>query len=181
MTTINDIWDAYEAATGQWRGCNWSTHYGSLSLDLDGISSGQAQRTADHWRALAGDELTHSEVTACEEATLVDMALHLKLRGAVAYGGEDQHSGLEVCGNQARRFCAETLTSEWEHAVDWLGEIESDARWAEDEAREAVRAAEDGDWEHALGHAHQACSIESGYDAPRPWEKLERVVEKAAR
>jgi hypothetical protein len=181
MTTINDIWDAYEKATGQWRGCNWLTHYGRLGLDLNGISSSQAQGTADHWRALAGDKLIPGEVTAGEEATLVSMALHLKLGGAPAYGAEDQRCGPEVRGNRVRRFCAEILTNEWENAVDWLGEIESDARRAEEEAQKAVRAAEDGKWEYALGHAHQACSIESGYDAPRPWQKLEQVIEMVAR
>jgi hypothetical protein len=62
-----------------------------------------------------------------------------------------------------------------------LEEIETDARWAADEAQEAVRAAEDGNWGHALEHAREACLIESGYDAPRPWARLERAIKRAAR
>ena len=39
MTTINDVWAAYAEAKGRWTGCNWPTHYGSLGLDLDSVSS----------------------------------------------------------------------------------------------------------------------------------------------
>jgi hypothetical protein len=62
----------------------------------------------------------------------------------------------------------------------WLEEVESDAHWADREALEAVRAAEDGDWWQALAHASQACSIESGYDTPRRWRRLKRAIEEAA-
>ena len=181
MTTINDVWTAYEGATGQWTGCNWSTHYGSFGLELDGVSSRQAHQAADRWQAIAAGKVAYDDITAGEELSLVDMALHLRLGGMVLSLGEDGGCRLEVCGNPARRFCAEILTREWEFAAGWLEEIESDARWAEDEAQEAVRAAEDGDWEQALRHAHQACSIESGYNDPRPWQRLERAIKKAAK
>jgi hypothetical protein len=49
---------------------------------------------------------------------------------------------------------------------------------AEDAA--SAPAAEDGDWGRAAGHACRACSIESGYEDPRPWTRLKRVIEKAA-
>jgi hypothetical protein len=63
----------------------------------------------------------------------------------------------------------------------WLKEIESDARWADQEAQQAVSSAEDGAWENALSHASQACMIECGYNAPRPWRFLKQVIEKLAR
>jgi hypothetical protein len=181
MTTINDVWVAYEEAQGRWSGCNWPTHYGSLGLDLDGISSSQAHQAAERWRAIGTDEVAGDEVTAGEENSLVDMALHLRLGRGVVCGGAGRDGGLLVCGSPAIRFCAEVLAREWEFAAYWLEEIESDARWAEDEAHEAVRAAEDGDWGHALGHARQACAIESGYDDPCPWARLKRAIEGAAR
>jgi hypothetical protein len=168
MATLNDVWDAYEEAQGCWSGCDWPTHYGTLGLDLDGVSSSQAHQAAGRWRAIATDEAAGDEVTAGEETSLVDMARHLRLgRGMVCLGaGPD--GGLLVCGSPAVRRCAEALAGEWQFAAHWLEEIESDARWAEEEAQEAVRAAEDADWGHALGHARQACLIESGYDAPVP-------------
>jgi hypothetical protein len=184
MTSINDVWAAYEEATGQWTGCNWPAHFGSLGLDSDGVSSSQAQCTGDRWRAIAAGKVVYDEITTGEEATLVDMALHQRLRSAVVCLsdlGEDQSFHLEVCGHPARRFCAEILAREWEFVAYWLEAIEADARWAEEEAKEAVRAAEDGDWNHALQHAHQACLLESGYNAPRPWRRLQRMIEKAAR
>jgi hypothetical protein len=180
MVTMNDIWRAYEAATGQWRGCTWPTHYGSLGLDLDRVSSSQARCKADRWRGIAGEEVADNEITAGEEASLVDMGLHLRLRSAVICQVEDQESHLEVCGNPARRFCAELLAREWEFAANWLEEIESDARWASQEAQEAVSAAECEDWQHALEHAGQACQIESEYNDCRPWRQLKQVIEKAA-
>jgi hypothetical protein len=180
MTTMNDVRTTYDNAAGRWTGCNWPTRYGSLGLDLGGVSPRQAHRRAARWRALAADEGTGEGTTAGEEALLVDAALHLRLRVAMTcpVGSEGCH--LEVCGNPARRFCAEILAREWEFASVWLEEIESDAHWADQEAEEAVRAAEDGDWRQAFAHASQACSIESGYDTPRRWRRLKRVIEKAA-
>jgi hypothetical protein len=35
MTTINDVWSAYDEATGHWTGCSWPTRYGSLGLNLN--------------------------------------------------------------------------------------------------------------------------------------------------
>ncbi len=181
MVTIDDVRVAYEGARGRWSGCNWPTHYGSFGLDLDGVSSTQARRAADRWRAIAADEVTGHEVTAGEESSLVDTALHLRLGRRVVCVRADRDSGLLVCGGSAVRCCAGALAGEWEFAAYWLEEIESDAGWAEDEAREAVRAAEGGDWGDALGHACQACLIESGYDAPGPWTGLKGVIERAAR
>jgi hypothetical protein len=181
MTPMNDVWVAYQEARGRWSGCNWPTHYGSLGLDLDGISSGQAHQAADRWRAIAAGEVADDEVTAGEETSLVDMALHLRLGRGVVCLSEGPGGGFTVCGSSAVRFCAEILAREWKFAAHWLEEIEADAHWAEDEAQEAVRAAADGDWEHALGHAREACVIESGYHTPRPWRPLKRAIEEAAR
>jgi hypothetical protein len=178
MATINDVWTAYEEARASWSGCNWATHYGSLGLDLKDLTSADAHRAAGVWRAIAANAEAGDEFTATEEAALVDMALHLRLRRAVvAFDGV-----LRVCKGSARRFCAESLAREWELASEWLADIELDAMWAEHEGQEAVIAAEDGDWEQALAHAHKACSIESAFGAPRgPWEHLEEAIEHAAR
>jgi peptidylprolyl isomerase len=181
MTAMNALWVAYKEAQGRWSGCNWPTHYGSLGLDLDGISSRQAYQAADRWRTIATDEVADDEITADEKNSLVDMALHLRLGRGVVCLGEDLPGGLLVCGSPAVRFCAEILAREWEFAAHWLEEIESDAHWAEEEAQAAVRAAADGEWEHALGHARQACVIESGYQTPRPWRPLKQAIEGAVR
>jgi hypothetical protein len=169
MATMNDIRAAYQEAHGHWSVFNWLTHYGSL--DLDGLSSRKAHQAAHRWRAVATDAVAGDEMMHGEEASLAHMALHLWLRGPVVCRNWSPKGRLKVCGHPARRFCAEALAREWKFAASWLAEIESDARRAED-AREAVRAAEVGDWELALDHARQAYSIESGYDDLRPWERL---------
>jgi hypothetical protein len=181
MATINDVWTAYEEATGSWMGCNWRTHYGSLGLDLDGVSSGQARQTAKRWRAVADDQVGPDDLTAGEERTLVDMADHLRFRRVVVFAVQDGGLRLEVCGNPARQFCASQLAREWRFVVRWLEEIESDAVWAAHEAAKAVAAAEEGDWERACGHARQACAIEAGYYEPRRWRHLLGVIEDAAK
>jgi hypothetical protein len=181
VASIDDVWRAYEKARGQWRGCNWPTHYGLLDLDLDGISSDQAHQEAKRWRALTADETATDDLTSREETSLVDMARHLRLRGAVTYVADEHEWRPEVRGPAARSRCGEALATQWESAASWLEEIESDARWADEEALEAVQAAEDADWGQALGHAEQACLIESGYYAPRGWTRLKREIERAAR
>jgi hypothetical protein len=181
MTTINDVWTAYEEARASWSGCNWPTHFGNLGLDLKDLTSADARRAAGRWRAIAANAEAGEEVTATEEAGLVDMALHLRLRRAVVSLGGISPGLLRVCKGSARRFCAASLASEWELAAEWLADIEWDARWAEHEGQEAVNAAEDGDWELALAHARQACSIESTFGARGPWEHLEEAIERAAR
>ena len=177
MTTMNDVWTAYGTAAGRWTGCNWPTRYGSLGLDLESVSPGQAHRQAARWRALAADQGTDEVTTADEEALLMDAALHLRLRVAVACPVGHEGCRLGVRGTPARRFCAEILAREWEFASVWLEEIESDADWADREAREAVKAAEGGDWRQAFAHASRACAIESGYDTPRRWQRLKRAIE----
>jgi hypothetical protein len=176
MATINDVWTAYDEGKLQWTGCDWPTHYGSADLDLNGMLSSEADKAADHWRAIAADEVAYGDVTAEEEDRLVQMARHLRLSRAVAFVGRNQECHSEVRGKMARLVCAETLAREWEFASHWLEEIESDALWAEEEAQRAVAAAEDGDWDCALEHACRACSIESGYHHPRPWRHLKQVI-----
>ena len=181
MTTINDVWDAFEEARGRWIGCNWRTHYGSLGLDLDGVSSSQAHLVAGRWLAIATDEVAGDEVTAEEAHSLAEMALHLRMGRRVVCRDAGRGHGLLVCNSLAVRFCAGLLAREWEFAASWLLEVEADAHWAQEEAQEAVRAAEDSDWEHALGHARQACLIESSYYAPHPWTRLQLEIEGAIR
>jgi len=181
MATINDVWTAYEEARASWSGCNWPTHYGGLGLDLKDLSSADAHRAANRWRAIAANAEAGEEVTAEEEAVLVDMALHLRLRRAVVSMGGISPGLLRVCKRSTRGLCAESLAREWDLAAEWLADIELDARWAEHEGQEAVSAAEDGDWDQALAHARKACSIESAFGAPRgPWEHLEGAIEHAA-
>jgi hypothetical protein len=112
MTTMNDVRTTYDNAAGRWTGCNWPTRYGSLGLDLDSVSPRQAHRRAARWRALAADGGAGEVVTAREEALLVDAARHLRLRVAVTCPAEHEGRRLEVCGNPARRFCAEILARE---------------------------------------------------------------------
>jgi hypothetical protein len=181
MTTINDIYAAYDEAQGQWFGCNWPTHYGSLGLDLESISASVAQQRAKRWHAIAEDRIAYGDITVGEEASLVDRAEYVRLRGGVVRLGEDQGCRLEVRGPMARRLCAGMLIDEWESVSRWLEAIESDAHRAAQEAQKAVSAAEEEDWEHALGHACQACYIESGYEAPRSWQSLKRAIKDAAR
>ena len=181
MATMSNVRAAYQEASGRWTGCNWPTHYGSLGLDLDGTTADQALKSARRWRGIATNGRTRGEITAGEETSLVDMALHLRLRREVVCLGGRRRRHLELNGAEVRRVCAEVLAREWEFAACWLAEIEADARWAEEEAREAVRAAGAGNWAVALEHAQRACSIESGYHAPLPWRRLVRTIERASK
>jgi hypothetical protein len=181
MATINDVWSAFDKGEHQWTGCDWPTHYGSADLDLNGMLSSEADKAADHWRAIAADEVAYGDVTTEEEDCLVQVARQLRLSRAVAFVGRNHESHSEVCGKMARLVCAETLAREWEFASHWLEEIESDALWAEDEAQRAVAGAEAGDWDGALEHACRACSIESGYHHPRPWRHLQQVIKGMCR
>lgn len=179
MATMNDVWAVYEGAVGHWCGCDWPTRYGSGGLDLDGVTSQQARQSGAGWRTRAGDA-GGGDAGAAEEAALVNMALHLRLRRAVVCRDEPSAGPLHVCGQSARRLCAEALAREWEFAAYWLAEIEADARWAEQLAREAVGAAEEGAWGRALGLARRACAVESGYELRRSWKSLEEVIAQAA-
>lgn len=178
MTTINDVWTAYDEGAEQWAGCNWQTHVGQLGLDLNGVSATQARRNAARWRAMAAGEAAW-ETTAGEESSLVGVARCIPLGGVVIGGSGSPAGRLRVCGHPARRFCAAILAQEWEFVSVWLRDVESDARWAGREAQAALAAAEEGEWEAALSHASQACRIESGYHAPQAWRKLRRVLMKA--
>ena len=74
MATINDVWSAYDEGKLQWTGCDWPTHYGSAGLDLNGMLSSEAHKAADHWRAIAADEVAYGDVTTEEEDRLVQIA-----------------------------------------------------------------------------------------------------------
>jgi hypothetical protein len=181
MATINDVWTAYDNATGRWTGCHWRARYGELRLNIKGVSSGKAEMTAERWRRMAGHRAIWEETTAAEEAALVRAARSLRMPGerALLDSGGTCHTG--VWGIGARRACARVLAGEWEFASYWLKEIECAARWAETEARDAVCAAEDGDWDSALRHAKCACLIESGYHTRLPWRRLRRAIRQATR
>jgi hypothetical protein len=179
MATVNEIWAAYEEAQGRWSGSDWPTHFGSLGLDLNGVSSRQAYRAVNRWRAIATAAPDES-VSSDEGAALADMALHLRLRGAVASLSEGTWSRLGGPVPATHRTCAETLAQEWEVAARLLAEIEDDARWAEQEGWDAVRSAEAGDWRRALWHARRASLIESGYYALCLWGQFTRVIEMVA-
>ena len=100
MTTINDIQIAHEEAHGRWSGCNWPTHYGSLGLDLEGVSSSQAHQSAGRWQAIATDEVAGDEVTAVDRGTRTGRSHQEQPRArartylnqwVLARGGEERH------------------------------------------------------------------------------------------
>ena len=90
MATINDVWTAYEEAEGQWAGCDWPTHYGSLGWDLNGMRARRAYEAANRWRAIAAEDVADDDITTGEEASLVGMAEHLRLPRAVVFLREDR-------------------------------------------------------------------------------------------
>src|SRR5439155_10792512 len=87
MATISEVWAAYEQARGRWSGCDWPTRFGSLRLDLEGVSSLQARAAARRWRAIAAGEVA-CRPTAQEGATLAAMGLCLRLRLPAVLPGE---------------------------------------------------------------------------------------------
>jgi hypothetical protein len=180
MTTTDAVRAAYEAAKGQWTACDWPTHYGCLGLDLEGVTCREARQVAAHWADVARGAGAYDNLTTEEESALVDMARHLRLRKAVVYLGEERGCHLEVRGLSARLFCAESLATEWEFAGLWLDAVESDAVWAEVEARQAVAAVARGDWAEALWRAETVGLIEAEYGGRRAWRHLRRVIQDAA-
>jgi hypothetical protein len=179
MATICEIWAAYELARGRWSGCDWPTRFGSLRLDLEGVSSLQARAAARRWRAIAAGEVACRPTTQ-EGATLAAMGLCLRLRLPAIRPDEDSLTPPRPAPRPPRHRCAEALADEWDFAACVIEEIEADASLAEREAWAAVRAAERGNWEIALRHVRRASALESGYQAPRLWRGLKSLIEAVA-
>jgi hypothetical protein len=53
--TLEDIARLYAETTGQWRGCDWATSFGSGCLDLNGVSSELAEARATATRKPESD------------------------------------------------------------------------------------------------------------------------------
>lgn len=180
MANIDRVLSAYRHGEGAWSGCNWPTRFGSLGLNLDGVTSAQARRAAVRWLDLTSPDLDIERSTTAELRELAALALQLHLLGPGCRRDGSGRSRPAAPLALTRRPCAAVLAWEWEVAASVLAEIEADARSAEREARAAVRAAGEGDWELALRRARCACAIESGYHAPRPWQRLRRAIARAA-
>ena len=79
-----------------------------------------------------------------------------------------------------------TLAEDWRSAARWLGYVEIHARQAENEAREAVAAAQAGSWRDARHHAVRAWALEFAtgrplrHGFPVAWQRLRQVTEEAA-
>jgi hypothetical protein len=112
MTTINDVWIAYEEAHGRWSGCNWSTRYGRVGMDLNGVSSSRAHQAATRWREIASAGVGDHKVAAGDESDLVHMARYLGLGRGVVCRGASPDGGLSSLGSPGVRSCANVLA--WE-------------------------------------------------------------------
>jgi hypothetical protein len=178
MATISEVWAAYEQARGRWSGCDWPTRFGSLSLDLEGVSSLQARSAVRRWRAIAAD--VSGGVSNQESDALASMALSLRLRSGLVWAVGHGLGVPSLAPRPSRRRCALTLAQEWEFAACVLAEIESDASLAEREGWAAVRSAERGDWPDAQRHAGRASALEAGYLVPRLWGRLDAVIQAVA-
>lgn len=172
---FNKVLAVFLEGVDRWSGCNWPTSYGSLGMNLDGVPASLARRFAKRWAALAVDENTTAPVTAEEESTIFQMAWHLQQTSATT-------SDTRACPRRLARIrCATALSQEWAIAAHFLSEIEQDANDAQQEAAQAIQAASKNDWPTARWHACRACSIESGYIAPRAWRRLKLTIERAIR
>jgi hypothetical protein len=177
MASMREVWAAYERARGRWCGCDWPTRFGSLCLDLEGVSALRARAVARRWRAIAAGEADCEAVTAQEHAALGAMGLCLRLQSPGVRRSED---GAALAPTPPQCRCAEALAREWELAACVLAEIESDASLAEREAWAAVQAAVRGDWGRAARHVRSASALEAGYVALDVWGGLRRAIEAAA-
>jgi len=150
-------------------------------LELDGISANQAHDNAAHWAKIAAGGVGYDDITSGEDSSLVAVAEHLRIKGAVVYLGSHESGQLAVQAKSARLFCAEALAKEWGFASQWLEEVESGAVWADQEAQRAVSAAEDGNWDGASLHASQACAIASEYRHSGIWDNLGKTIARVAK
>jgi hypothetical protein len=77
------------------------------------------------------------------------------------------------------------LAEDWYAASHWLAQVEHQARLAETQAAEAVKAAEEGRWRDALTHAECAWSLEFStgrplrHAPPHAWQRLRDRIEAA--
>src|SRR5262249_35117807 len=136
MTILSEVWAAYEQARGRWSGCDWPTHFGSLGLDLQGVSALEARGAARRGPAVAAGGGAGGGAGPGEAPRAAGRSRRRRLRLAAVLPGDGTPPRLAP--GPTRRRCAEVLADEWDFAACVLGEIESDASLAEREAWAAV-------------------------------------------
>jgi hypothetical protein len=74
------------------------------------------------------------------------------------------------------RATAGTEAAEWRAAAQWLTEVETAAREAEQEASRAARLAGEGQLAEAAERARSALDLEARYRPPEVWRALHEAI-----
>jgi hypothetical protein len=93
-------------------------------------------------------------------------------------------TGLNLCAltsSQAllmARATAGTESAEWRAAAQWLAEVETAAREAEQEATRAARLAAEGQLIEAAERARSALDLEARFRPPEVWRPLHEAISR---
>lgn len=137
--TIASLRALVSSTIGVWTGCDWTTDQTAYWHDSDTDTEG-------YLRYDCAGLLSAVPVDALAAMILGD-----------GDGDENQHC-------DAKRKAAELLARE---SIEYVAEIEQAAQRADDAARDALRALDEGALHEALAHIEAACDEESAYgDCP---------------
>jgi hypothetical protein len=116
-----------------------------------------------------------------------DDILQAFLRGRNRWAGCDWPTrfgttGLNLCSLTSAqallmaRATAGAESAEWRAAAQWLAEVETAAREAEEEASRAARLATEGQLAEAAERARSALDLEARYRPPVVWRPLHDAI-----
>jgi len=173
MDRFEHIYAAYTQAAGRWKGCDWSTRFGFLSINLEGITSAQAAlaaeatagKEASEWETLSA-WLTQVERDAQEAETRAQQAVTCALAGNL---GDALKQAQHACALESHyprapvwqsllTAITAALMSEGERHRDAMTTITSNTP-TETQARTAdpVIASIDQDWRQGEAHGDRPC------------------------
>ena len=161
--TREEIQNAYDQATGNWSGCDWTTTHGSTEIDLDGEDYAEIRRVVERMK---NDTATEEEIESLPKSCSVH---HVGLLSE-DYSNEEYNDAIEEHGEN---WVADLLSG-----ADWLEVCEASATAAEEAAAEAMKAVNEGRLIDALEAAERASSLESIYGDDPIWGAFSRSVAK---
>ena len=160
---LTEIEDAYDEATGQWVGCDWTTDHGPTNLDLDGEQPSRLREVVDR---LEAGTATEEETESVPQPDSVEDVCQLP----IDYTDDDYD---EASAERWKLWINDLRTG-----ADWLEQCEGMAMAAEDAAKQAMYAIREGRLHDAAEAAREASSCESTYGDDPTWCAFRRLVEE---